>query len=92
MQLIIQEYITKPHRRSAETELHHIPSNGVKRLYRSGNDRIIGGVCGGLAEYLGVDPVPIRLIWVILTFAGGSGVLLYLIAWLIIPRNPNHRW
>lgn len=92
IQLVVQELITKPHQRNAETEPQRVPANGVKRLYRSGNDRIIAGVCGGLAEYFGVDPVPIRLIWVIFALAGGSGVLLYVIAWLIIPRNPNHRW
>lgn len=92
IQLIVRELITKPYHRITEMEQRHISNSRVKRLYRSGNDRIIGGVCGGIAEYFGVDPVPIRLIWVILALAGGSGVLLYMIAWLIIPRNPNHRW
>ena len=64
----------------------------TKRLYRSGKDRILGGVCGGIAEYLSTDPTLIRLAWVLFTFAGGSGVLAYLIAWLIIPRNPKHKW
>jgi phage shock protein C len=64
----------------------------VNRLYRSGRDRILGGVCGGIAEYLGVDPVIIRLLWVIAIFAWGFGVLAYIIAWIIIPRNPRHRW
>lgn len=65
---------------------------GVKRLYRSGRDKILGGVCGGIAEYLGVDPVLIRLIWVIITLAWGVGILAYIIAWIIIPRNPADRW
>jgi phage shock protein C len=65
---------------------------GPKRLYRSGRDRILGGVCGGIAEYLGVDPVLIRLLWVIWTLAWGSGIIAYIIAWIIIPRNPKHRW
>ena len=64
----------------------------VKRLYRSGNEKIIAGVCGGIAEYLNVDPVIIRLLWVLFTLAGGAGIILYIIAWLIIPRNPNHKW
>jgi phage shock protein C len=64
----------------------------IRRLYRSGKDRILGGVCGGIAEYLGVDPVIIRLIWVISAFAWGTGILAYVIAWIIIPRNPEHRW
>ncbi len=62
------------------------------RLYRSGRDRILGGVCGGIAEYLGVDPVLIRLLWVIGTFAWGFGVIAYMFAWIIIPRNPVQRW
>jgi phage shock protein PspC (stress-responsive transcriptional regulator) len=65
----------------------------VKRLYRSGKERILGGVCGGIGEYLEVDPVVIRLIWVILTLASlGTGILAYIIAWIIIPRNPRHKW
>jgi phage shock protein PspC (stress-responsive transcriptional regulator) len=57
------------------------------RLYRSGNDKILGGVCGGIGEYLGVDSVIIRLLWVIGTLAWGFGLLLYIIAWIIIPAE-----
>lgn len=64
----------------------------MHRIYRSGKDKILGGVCGGIAEYLGVDPVIIRLLWVFGAFIWGSGILLYIIAWIIIPRNPNHKW
>lgn len=64
----------------------------IKRLYRSGKDRILGGVCGGIAEYLDVDPVIIRLLWLASILVFGTGLLLYLIAWIIIPRNPEHRW
>lgn len=67
-------------------------ARGVKRLYRSGKERILGGVCGGLAEYFNVDPVIIRLIWAAAVLFYGSGILLYIIAWVIIPRNPAHRW
>jgi phage shock protein C len=67
-------------------------SGKVKRLYRSGKDKMLGGVCGGIAEYLGVDPVLIRLLWILAIFAWGSGILAYIIAWIIIPRNPNHKW
>ncbi len=70
----------------------HRDSTAPNRLYRSGKDRILGGVCGGLAEYLGVDPVLIRLIWAVAVFFFGTGVLLYIICWIIIPRNPNHPW
>lgn len=64
----------------------------IKRLYRSGKDKLVGGVCGGIAEYLNVDPVIIRLIWAVSVFYYGTGVLLYVIAWIIIPRNPEHKW
>ena len=69
-----------------------IESKKIRRIYRSGKDKILGGVCGGIAEHLNVDPVIIRLLWVIGSLAWGSGVLLYLIAWIIIPRNPKHKW
>jgi phage shock protein C len=64
----------------------------IHRLYRSGKDRILGGVCGGIAEYLGVDPVIIRLLWIAGTLAWGAGIILYIIFWIVIPRNPNHKW
>ena len=68
-------------------------SKGVKRLYRSGKDKVLGGVCGGIAEYLEVDPVVIRLLWVVFTLVSmGAGILIYLIAWIIVPRNPDHKW
>jgi phage shock protein C len=65
---------------------------GMHRLYRSGKDRILGGVCGGIAEYLGVDPTIIRLLWILGTLFFGFGILLYIIAWIIIPRNPKQKW
>ena len=65
----------------------------IRRLYRSGKDRILGGVCGGIAEYLGVDPVIIRLLWIVLTIAAmGTGIIPYIIFWIVIPRNPKHKW
>jgi len=63
-----------------------------KRLYRSGKERILGGVCGGIAEYFNVDPTIIRLLWILFVFGFGTGILAYIIAWIIIPRNPNHKW
>jgi len=60
-----------------------------KRLYRSKKDKIIGGVCGGIAEYFNIDPVIVRVIAVVLAFMGGSGILAYIIAWIIIPQNPS---
>lgn len=64
-------------------------NNKIKRLYRSKNDRVIAGICGGIGKYLEIDPVLIRVIWVILIFFGGTGLLAYLIAWLLIPREPG---
>ena len=59
----------------------------MKRLYRSKKDRIIAGVCGGIAEYFKVDSTPIRLLWAIFILFGGFGILAYLIAWIVIPEN-----
>lgn len=64
----------------------------IRRLYRSGENRVLGGVCGGIAEYLHTDPVIIRLLWVLATLLWGFGILLYIIAWIIMPRNPRHKW
>ncbi len=59
----------------------------TNRLTRSRSDYMIGGVCGGLGRYFKVDPTLVRLIFVLLTLAGGSGVLIYFILWIVIPRE-----
>ncbi len=59
----------------------------TKRLYRSKKDKIIAGVCGGIGNYLGIDPVVVRLVWVLLALCGGAGILAYLLAWIIIPKE-----
>jgi phage shock protein C len=59
-----------------------------KRLYKSEDNRVLCGVCGGLGEFLGIDATIIRLIWVLLCLAGGSGLLIYIIAAIVIPRQP----
>lgn len=56
-----------------------------KKLYRSQTDKKIAGVCGGVAEYFGIDSTLVRLGWILFTFAGGSGILAYVIAWIIMP-------
>ena len=56
-----------------------------RKLYRSRNDSRIAGVCGGLGEYLDIDPTLVRLIFVLLALMGGHGVLLYIVLWLIVP-------
>lgn len=60
----------------------------TNRLYRSKSSRVIGGVCGGLAEYFDVDPIIIRLLFLIIAFAGGGGILVYIILWIAIPEKP----
>jgi phage shock protein C len=60
-----------------------------KKLYRSRKNSMIGGVCGGLGEYLNVDPTIMRLVAVLLVFADGIGLIAYIISWIIIPRNPG---
>ncbi len=57
----------------------------IKRLYRSKTDKVIAGVCGGVGEYFGIDPVIVRIIWAALIFGYGFGFFAYLLAWLIIP-------
>lgn len=56
-----------------------------KRLYRSNKDKVFLGVCGGIGEYLNVDPTVVRLLWVIFALMGGCGCLAYIIAALIMP-------
>ena len=59
-----------------------------KKLYRSSKSRVIGGVCGGMAEYFNIDPKIVRLVWIILLFISlGTAILAYIIAWIIIPRK-----
>ncbi len=58
-----------------------------KRLYRSRTNKVIGGVCGGLGDYFGIDPVLFRLAFVLLVIMFGTGILAYLILWLIMPEE-----
>ncbi len=58
-------------------------------MYRSRHNRKIAGVCGGLAEYFGIDATLIRILWAVAFFVFGSGFLLYLIAWILMPEVPN---
>jgi phage shock protein PspC (stress-responsive transcriptional regulator) len=59
---------------------------GPKRLFRNPDDKILGGVSGGLAAYFGIDPIWIRLIWVALFFGWGTGILIYIILWIVMPE------
>ncbi|WP_292389797.1 PspC domain-containing protein [Methanosarcina sp. UBA5] len=61
----------------------------MNKLYRSKKNRIIAGVCGGIGEYFKVDPTLIRLLWLLISIVGsGSGIIAYIIAWIIIPEEP----
>ncbi|BDQ01821.1 MAG: hypothetical protein KatS3mg036_0637 [Ignavibacterium sp.] len=59
-----------------------------KRLYRSYTDKMLGGVCGGLGEYFDIDPVIIRVLFVVAVLFGGGGILAYIILWIVIPQKP----
>ncbi len=59
-----------------------------KRLYRSRRERKLAGVCGGIAEYFNLDPSLVRLGWLVIVFAAGSGILAYIIAAIVIPDEP----
>ena len=60
-----------------------------KRLYKSRTNRTICGVCGGIGEYFDIDPTIIRILWIVFTFAGGSGILAYIICALVMSSAPE---
>lgn len=60
-----------------------------KRLYKINQGKMVDGVCGGIAEYFGLDPTLVRLAWIIFSAMGGSGILAYIIAAVVIPREPE---
>ena len=61
-----------------------------KRLYKSNKNKMLDGVCGGIGEYINIDPTIVRLGWVVFCALGGSGIIAYIIAAIIIPRNPEY--
>jgi phage shock protein C len=60
----------------------------TRKLYRSKTNRQLAGVCGGLAEYFNLDATLIRVLFVVLAVLGGSGIVLYLALWIIVPKEP----
>ena len=58
------------------------------RLYRSRTDRVIGGVCGGIGQYFGMDTILIRLLFILVTLAGGAGFLVYILMLIVVPEEP----
>jgi phage shock protein C len=62
-----------------------------KKLFRSQENKMIAGICGGIGEYFEIDPNLIRILWMLFSFAGGAGVLAYIVAYIIIPERPSPR-
>lgn len=66
------------------------PATGAPRkLMRSSTDKKLGGVCAGLADYFDMDPTVIRLLWLLFVICGGTGVLVYLVLWIVLPLAPG---
>ncbi len=61
-----------------------------KKLYRSNKDRVISGVCGGIAEYFQMDSTIVRLLWVLITLAGGAGFIGYIIFLIVVPERSSN--
>ncbi|EFI84813.1 PspC domain-containing protein [Listeria grayi] len=64
----------------------------MRKLYRSTYDKKLAGVCGGLADYFGIDATLVRLLWIVASLIFGSGILLYILAAIIIPADPDSEW
>ncbi len=75
----------KPGESQSESKSQESP----KRIYRSKTNRFIGGVCGGLGQYLNIDPLILRVAWAVAVFWGGVGIVAYILCWIIIPENPT---
>lgn len=63
----------------------------TKKLYLSQEDKMIAGVCGGIAEYLNIDAIWVRLVFLITMFTSGVGLIAYIIFWILVPENPNQK-
>ncbi len=63
--------------------------NEKKTLRRSRREKILAGVCGGVADYFSVDPVLVRLLWAAFALLEGAGVLLYIVAWIVMPEGDD---
>lgn len=73
---------------------HHAGMNDnldIRRLRRSRQERVVAGVCGGIAEYLSVDPNLIRIAFIIACFFGGAGILVYVAGWVLMPKTGESR-
>ena len=59
----------------------------IKKLYRSKDDRMLAGVCGGIGEYLDIDPTVVRILWIVSAVFGGVGILVYILCAIVIPEK-----
>lgn len=62
-------------------------NKNYRKLFKSSTNRMLCGVCGGIGEYFNIDPTVIRILWIIFSILGGSGILAYIIAAIIIPEQ-----
>ena len=69
-----------------ELQPHQAQPLEPRKLYRSQTNRMVAGVCGGMAEYFNIDATLIRILFVVLTVFGGAGLVLYLLMWIIVPE------
>jgi len=60
----------------------------AKKLYRSTSDKMLGGVAGGLAEYFDIDSTLVRVLFIVVVFLGGGGIIAYIILWIVVPQKP----
>jgi phage shock protein C len=82
-------HLVKEHLGGCMAEIPLSPEGGDGKLYRSKENRMLFGVCGGIGEYYNIDPTIVRIIWVIFSLIYLVGVLAYLVAVLIIPEEPQ---
>ena len=83
-----QKVESAPKPKTGSTKLYNSHPTGPKRYYRSRNDRWISGVCGGLGEYFNIDPVLIRIGFILFSMVYGSGVLVYILLAILVEENP----
>jgi phage shock protein C len=65
------------------------PAPAPKRLMRSSQDKRLGGVCAGVADYFDLDPTIVRVVWLLAVLFGGTGLLLYVVLWIVLPLAPS---
>lgn len=81
----------KSNQEKKSTKTDQPQQESAKRIYRSRSDRMVGGVCGGFAEYFQIDAAVVRVLWVLACFLNGLGGIAYIISWIVVPENPDQR-